>query len=120
MATLGQPIIVQIHSGFWLLGHVTPHGIQSSIENFTDLQHARNWCEGQGIRALYEIDDARMTTDAVTLLEATARDIPPQNHRGLKNLILCGVAEKSLVAGKLTITLTEKGRAIAAALGVSA
>ncbi|RVT95217.1 hypothetical protein EOD42_16665 [Rhodovarius crocodyli] len=120
MASVGQPIIVPSPRGFWFFGHLTEHGVQMSIENFLDLQHARRWCQGQGIRALYEIDGARMSTDAATLLEATALGIEPQNRRGLKNLILCGMAEKSRAEGKLTITLTEKGRATAAALGVSA
>jgi len=68
MASLGKPIIVPGPAGYWLLGHQTKHGIQTSIENFQTIREARDFCDRHKMTASVDLVSARVTfTDCAVL-----------------------------------------------------
>ena len=52
---MATPVISVLPSGFLGLGHLTPFGIQTSIENFDDFDHVQRWASGMRLKPKYEI-----------------------------------------------------------------
>ncbi|MDT8871577.1 winged helix-turn-helix domain-containing protein [Komagataeibacter rhaeticus] len=52
---MATPVISVLPSGFLGLGHLTPFGIQTSIENFDDFDHVQRWAKGMRLKPKYEI-----------------------------------------------------------------
>lgn len=52
---MATPVISVLPSGFLGLGHLTPFGIQTSIENFDDFDHVQRWAKGMRIKPKYEL-----------------------------------------------------------------
>lgn len=72
MASMGKPIIVPGPAGYWLLGHETKHGIQTSIENFSSITDAKRFCDRHGMRASVDLVAAKVTFTDCAVLCATA------------------------------------------------
>lgn len=52
---MATPVISVLPSGFLGLGHLTPFGILTSIENFDDFEHVQRWAKGMRLKPKYEI-----------------------------------------------------------------
>lgn len=52
---MATPIISVLPSGYLGLGHLTPFGIQTSIENFDNFEHVQRWAKGMRLKPKYEI-----------------------------------------------------------------
>ena len=52
---MATPIISVLPSGYLGLGHLTPFGIQTSIENFDNFEHVQRWARGMRLKPKYEI-----------------------------------------------------------------
>lgn len=70
------PVLVPGPYGYWMLGHVTPYGIQTDIQNFGSLDEGRRWCEQRGIRPRMEVSGSMLTFRQARLLSAVLREGP--------------------------------------------
>jgi len=52
---MATPVISVLPSGYLGLGHLTPFGIQTSIENFDNFEHVQRWAEGMRLKPKHEI-----------------------------------------------------------------
>lgn len=52
---MATPVISVLPSGFLGLGHLTPFGIQASIENFDDFDHVQRWAKSMRLKPKYEV-----------------------------------------------------------------
>lgn len=52
---MATPVISVLPSGFLGLGHLTPFGIQTSIENFDDFDHVQRWAKGMRLKPKYDV-----------------------------------------------------------------
>lgn len=52
---MATPVISVLPSGYLGLGHLTPFGIQTSIENFDNFEHVQRWAKGMRLKPKYEI-----------------------------------------------------------------
>ncbi|GAN86380.1 helix-turn-helix domain-containing protein [Komagataeibacter intermedius] len=52
---MATPVISVLPSGYLGLGHLTPFGIQTSIENFDNFEHVQRWAKDMHLKPKYEI-----------------------------------------------------------------
>jgi DNA-binding MarR family transcriptional regulator len=70
MASLGRPVVVPGPGGYWLLGHETPSGIQTSIENFVTVMEARDWCRRHNIAFRVDLQGATLSETQIAVMLA--------------------------------------------------
>lgn len=123
-SALGDPILVPGPYGLWMLGHTTPFGVQTSIENFRDLAEGRDFCLQKRMRMDIEIDCVRITYRQAAIIVAAFRDVT--SIKGMSLLIGTSIAAirrcvdqltseglvfstDDKVVGSRTVTLTDAG-----------
>lgn len=107
MPRLGRPVLVSC-AGYIHLAHVTPAGVQLSIENWTSIDRARL---AFGSAAVEVEPGVFLSPGQITILSALNSDADLPHKRGMKAMEKAGLVAGPWRKKDQRPSLTDKGRA---------